>query len=114
MVKEEEVDNTFVESPKKLLAKTATPTQAQVFVPADKPEESSEEEHDKDSESELNSLSPKLGYVVTKSSTMPVRTSTAKNFLQTESILVTSEKAKVDVATKGEKPIVAIELDDTN
>ena len=89
---EEEVDNTFVTSPKESPKRTSTPALARVIVPTGDPEESYEEEDEGDSKSESESLSPKLGPVATKPSMKVATTSTAKDYVQTESVPAPTEQ----------------------
>ena len=65
VVNEEDVDKTLMESPKKSLEKSSTPTSVQVTIHVVNSEEGSKEEQEGDSKSELDSLSSELCSIAT-------------------------------------------------
>ena len=77
---EEEVDNTLVNSPRDSPEQNHAPTLMSVPIPTNI---SFEEEEEEQEESESDSLSPKLGFVITKPSAKVTITSMAKDSVQT-------------------------------
>ena len=109
VVNKEEVDNTFLESPRESPKRTSALALAWAIVPTGDLDESYEEEDKGDSESESESLSSKLGPIATKPSMKVTTTSMTKDSIQTESVPGPTEQQEATITTKWKKPIFAIE-----